>query len=234
MGAFDFETGGTAQTLRAGATGYATLGTAHTQAALCTVESVPTDGIAFPAAIAMQSGTTARLLTIALDSANSGTIASDIGSNFVKPGTNIIPPIDVPILIVIAKDAGTVAPRFLLHNYATATTTYDNAGATVVDRTAGACTATIGNFNVGNTEDWDGLIGAVGQWNRALSEGEMRALVGGRGAWISMFGRTVTKAAELFVDLTQPGTVRDMFNPEMVFTATGAAFVPEPFRWPGW
>lgn len=233
MGARDFEAGSSNLIRTSVGTVYSGLGTAHSHAMICTVESLPGT---FYVGVGLSVSTPSPTVVIALDAGNSGSITYAIaGVSLAAPSAPMIPPLDTPLLIVCAKAAGTVACRFLMHNYATSTTTYDSTGSTVANRTPGNAFGVIGDQD-GSGIPWDGWIGAAGQWNRALSEGEMRALIGGRSAWKSSFGRgALSNNAEFFVDLTQPGTIRDQFNPSIEWTSgTQPAFAPEAFRWPGW
>lgn len=233
MGCRDFEVSSD-NGVWATTTGYASLGTAHSHAALLTVESIPAGSLVVGG---MGNGGAAVDALLVFANTVSWSLTYNVGTNNVAPGANIVPPTGVPLLIAASKAAGTVAPTFLMHRYDTMVTTVNAAGATVANRTAGANTAVIGNIvGAGAGVGHDGQIGALAQWNRALSEGELRALIGGRPAWQSMFGRGVlTNAAEFFIDLTQPGTIRDQFNPSIVFTSgTQPAFDPATIRWPGW
>lgn len=233
--AYDFEASDGIIGIRGDTTDYGSIGTAHTQAALCTVESLPSGGN-YPLPVGMESPTVARIFAIFINGDASADFQLAISSSVAAPSPVMIPPTGVPLLIAISKPAGTVAPRFLIHNYATSTTTYNASGGTIANRSTGVCTASIGTYDLTSaTRSWDGLIGAVAQWNRALTEAELRQLVHGRSAWLSMFGRGVlTGSAEMFVDLTQPGTIRDQFNGSISFTATGVSFGPSAIRWPGW
>lgn len=233
MGCRDFESG-SANGIRSATTGYSTLGTAHTHALLCTVESMPGGGT-----FAVLCG----LIVSPADTANAAmlfyadggpTFSVAVGTNLVVPGSAMNPSTGAPYLFVCAKNAGTVAPRFLMHNYATQTTTYDAAGGTVANRSTGAGTGCIG-VSTDDSSPFDGQIGAAAQWNRGLPEAEMRALIGGRQAWRAAFGRGVLTSGEFFVDLTQPGTIRDQLNPSIAYTAgTQPAFGPDAIRFPGW
>lgn len=231
MGSRDFERD-SGQSISSATTYLAGLGTAFTLVMLCTVESQPGG-----AQVGMGVGDGAAAVTalIAINDASGYAFELIGGGVTIGAGTPIVPPLGVPLVLAVSKTAGTTSPTFLQYDYSTATATVNVASGTIANRTASAATFAIGNL-AGTGAAWDGHIGAVAVYNRALSEGELRSLAHGRMAWLSLFGRGVlTNNSEVFIDLTQPGTIRDLFNPSIAYTGgTQPAFGPMSIRWPGW
>ena len=230
MGSRDFESG-SSNSMSSATTYLAGLGTAHTHAALVTLESQPCGSAQLVHGIgAGGSESTLFALEHTADTLSLTEVATNVTSS---PAITLT--LATPNVIACSKADGTVAPYFARFRMDTCAESANAGGSTVANRTPAAGTLTIGS--VAGANFYDGHIGAVGIWNRVLSVDEIRLLYQGRMAWLSLFGRgTLTNNTELFLDLTQPGTVRDMLNPSIAWTGgTQPAFGPQAvFRWPGW
>lgn len=230
MGSRDFESGST-NSITAATNYLAGLGAAHTHAALVTLESQPAGNAQLIHGLGA-GGSESTLF--AMEHTADTLSITEVATNVV-PNPVITLTLATPNTIVVSKAAGTVAPYFSRYRMDTNEEVANAGGSTVAARTPAAGAYVIGS--VAGANFYDGHIGAIGLWNRVLSIPEIRLLNQGRAAWLSLFGRgVVTNDSELFIDLTQPGTIRDMLNPHIAWTGgTQPAFGPQTvFRWPGW
>ena len=230
MGSRDFESG-TGHSISSATNYLAGLGTAHTHAALVTLESQAGGSAQMFHGIGDGTGPTTLF---AMENTQDTLSITEVATNVV-PSPIITITLATPNIVFVSKADGTVAPTFARYRMDNCTEDTNAGGSTVANRTPGSATGTIGSVVGANF--YDGHIGAVAIWNRVLNPGEMRLLYQGRNAWLSLFGRgTLTNDSELFIDLTQPGTIRDMLNPSIAWTGgTIPAFGPQTvFRWPGW
>lgn len=209
----------------------AALGSNYTQLALVTRANLT----AFQCAFALNNAvSTSRQAGTWIDGSGDDSVGATCRTTDCF-GNTVDPPVDIPHIIGHTKDSGTTTPTVFMLNLVTGVFTSAAGSVAVAGRTSGSVTVNIGSWNA--ADFWSGHIYALGIYNRILSAGELLSMRYGRQAWRALFGQGVLSSdAELFIDLTIPGTVRDQLNPQIAFTGTGTnpAFGPTGFNLRGW